>query len=47
MDLSTFGGVEQLGQGPFPIDPASLYSELEKVKNERGKKGICFPFPLF
>jgi predicted transposase YbfD/YdcC len=46
MDLSTFDGVGQFSQGSFAIDPASLYTEFEKVKDGRGKKGKRFPLPL-
>lgn len=46
MDLSTFDEVAQFSQGSLAIDPASLYRELEKVRDGRGKKGVRFPLPF-
>src|SRR5437588_410906 len=46
MYLNTFDEVEQMGQELVTIHAASLYSEFEKVKDGRGKKGKRYPLPL-
>ena len=46
IDLNTFDQEKQIGQEPLEIDPASLYKELEKVKDGRGKKGKRYPLAL-
>ena len=46
MNLSIFDAGEQVGQGPLVIDPASLYREFEKVKDERKAKGKRYPLPF-
>ena len=46
MYLNTFDEVEQMGQESVTIHAASLYSEFEKVKDGRGKKGKRYPLPL-
>ena len=46
MYLNTFDEVEQIGQESVAIHAASLYSEFEKVKDGRGKKGKRYPLSL-
>ena len=46
MYLNTFDEVEQMEQESMAIDAASLYSEFEKVKDGRGKKGKRYPLSL-
>src|SRR5947209_17294513 len=46
MYLTIFDEVDQRGQESLTIDAASLYSEFEKVKDGRGKKGKRYPLPL-
>jgi predicted transposase YbfD/YdcC len=46
MDLSTVDQVAQVEQEGMVINPASLYKELEKVKDNRGKKGKRYPLAL-
>jgi predicted transposase YbfD/YdcC len=46
MNLTIFDEVEQSGQESGAIDVTSLYSEFEKVKDGRGKKGKRYPLPL-
>src|SRR5436305_8690435 len=46
MYLTIFDEVDQRGQESVAIDVASLYSEFEKVKDGRGKKGKRSPLPL-
>ena len=46
MYLTIFDEVDQSGQESAAIDVASLYSEFEKVKDGRGKKGKRYPLPL-
>jgi predicted transposase YbfD/YdcC len=46
IDLSTFDQEKQIGQELLEIDPASLYKELEKVKDRRGKKGKRYSLAL-
>src|SRR2546423_9503068 len=46
MYLTIFDEVEPSGQESVAIDVASLYSEFEKVKDGRGKKGKRYPLPL-
>ena len=46
MYLNTFDEVDQMGQELVTIHAASLYSEFEKVKDGRGKKGKRYPLPL-
>ena len=43
MYLNTFDDMEQMGQEAVAIHAASLYSEFEKVKDGRGKKGKRYP----
>jgi len=43
MNLSTLDQIGQVGQEALVIDPASLYSALEHVKDKRGKKGVRYP----
>ena len=38
--------MEQIGQEAVAIHAASLYSEFEKVKDGRGKKGKRYPLSL-
>jgi len=44
--LSIFDTVEQVGPAAIAIDPASLYSAFEKVKDGRKKKGKRYPLAL-
>ena len=46
MYLNTFDDMEQIGQEAVAIHTASLYSEFEKVKDGRGKKGKRYPLSL-
>src|SRR5256885_9796115 len=46
MDLSTLDQVAQGSAEALEIDPASMYKELEKVKDGRGKKGKRYPLAL-
>ena len=46
MYLTIFDEVDQRGQESVAIDVASLYSEFEKVKDGRGKKGKRYPLSL-
>ena len=46
MYLTIFDEVDQSGQESVAIDVASLYSEFEKVKDGRGKKGKRYPLSL-
>ncbi len=44
--LSIFDAGEQAGQGLRVIDPASLYSAFEQVKDGRKAKGKRYPLPF-
>src|SRR5437588_195590 len=46
MDLSTLDQVAQGSAEALEIDPASIYAALEKVKDERKKKGVRYPLAL-
>ena len=46
MYLSIFDEVEQSGHVLLTIDAASLYSEFEKVKDERKAKGKRYQLPF-
>ena len=46
MYLTTLDAVTQVSQQALTLDPASLYKELEKVKDRRGKKGKRYPLAL-
>src|SRR5438270_3369062 len=46
MYLSIFDEGEQVGQGSFTIDAASLYRAFEQVKDGRKKKGKRYPLAL-
>ena len=46
MYLSLFDEGEQVGQGSFTIDAASLYRAFEQVKDGRKKKGKRYPLAL-
>ena len=43
MDISTFDQVVPRGGESLVIEEESLYRELEKVKDRRGKKGKRYP----
>jgi predicted transposase YbfD/YdcC len=43
MDLTIFAAGGQVRQDAGMIDPASLYSAFEKVKDRRKKKGVRYP----
>ena len=46
MDLTIFDQAGQVRQDAVLIDPASLYSVFEKVKDGRKKKGVRYPLPF-
>lgn len=46
MDSSTLEQFIQMSPETMAVDPASLYKELEKVKDRRGKKGKRYPLAL-
>jgi predicted transposase YbfD/YdcC len=46
IDLNTFDQNVQMSPETMAVDPASLYKELEKVKDGRGKKGKRYPLAL-
>ena len=46
MYLTMFDSVEKVAGEGLLIDPDSLYSAFERVRDGRKQKGKCYPLPL-